>query len=500
MAQLTLDLGLENEINENRVSFFSHRNTNSEKYRQRLENEYIPITETTSRFDRKLVSFQGNKNKTIHSWFKYKEGFSSSLVEQLISDFNIKNEDVILDPFSGSGTTSLTAQKLGISSIAIDVLEMAKETFDVKTQILEYDLEELKRMFLNIDTLEIRQINESFDYLTITEGAFSKSRENDLLFLRNWISSSKFSDRSKKLAEFVLLTILEEVSYTRKDGQYLRWDYRSSKVIKANEKRKATGKSPIKTILDKGEIPTVRSAFLQAFKVIINDIGYAQSVSFKNNSKQTFINGSCLFELPKLSSDIVDGVITSPPYCNRYDYTRTYALELNYLGHNNQTIKKLRQDLLSATVENKSKMKELENYYHTLDRDECFKTIRNNIENNIVLEEVLTALNNRWINGEVNNKGIIRMIEGYFSELTFIYSELFRIMKPGSKIAVVNDNVRFAGEVIPVDYMSCDIAQSIGFKVKKIYCLKQKKGNSSQQMKKYGKVPLRKSITIWEKI
>ena len=66
MAQLTLDLGLENEINENRVSFFSHRNTNSEKYRQRLENEYIPITETTSRFDRKLVSFQGNKNKTIH--------------------------------------------------------------------------------------------------------------------------------------------------------------------------------------------------------------------------------------------------------------------------------------------------------------------------------------------------------------------------------------------------------------------------------------------------
>ena len=225
MAQLTLDLGLENEINENRVSFFSHRNTNSEKYRQRLENEYIPITETTSRFDRKLVSFQGNKNKTIHSWFKYKEGFSSSLVEQLISDFNIKNEDVILDPFSGSGTTSLTAQKLGISSIAIDVLEMAKETFDVKTQILEYDLEELKRMFLNIDTLEIRQINESFDYLTITEGAFSKSRENDLLFLRNWISSSKFSDRSKKLAEFVLLTILEEVSYTRKDGQYLRWDY-----------------------------------------------------------------------------------------------------------------------------------------------------------------------------------------------------------------------------------------------------------------------------------
>ena len=499
MEQLTLDLDLNDEINNERVYEFSHQNANSDKYRQELENQFIPITETTNRFDRKLVSFQGNKSKTVHSWFKYKEGYSTSLVESLINDFGIKKEEVILDPFSGSGTTSLTAQKLGISSIAIDILEIARETFEVKTQILEYDVEELRTMFSNIDALEIKKINKSFKYLTITEGAFSKSRENDLLFIKEWISSSIYSKRTKKLAKFVLLTILEEISYTRKDGQYLRWDYRSNKVISANEKRKAIGKPPIKTILDKGKLPTVKSAFLSAFKDIIDDISYAQAVSRKNNSRQTFINGSCLFELPKLLSNTVDGVITSPPYCNRYDYTRTYALELNFLGKNNQTIKQLRQGLLSATVENKSKLIELEEYYRSIGKEKHFEETKKIIDNNTVLEEVVTALNSRYINGEVNNKGIIRMVEGYFSELTFIYSEIFRIMKPGSKIAVVNDNVRFAGEVIPVDFMSCDIARSIGFKVKKIYCLKQKKGNSSQQMKKYGRVPLRKSITIWEK-
>lgn len=40
------------------------------------------------------------------------------------------------------------------------------------------------------------------------------------------------------------------------------------------------------------------------------------------------------------------------------------------------------------------------------------------------------------------------------------------------------------GEVIPVEFMSFDIERFIGVIVKKIYCLKQKKDNSNQQMKK----------------
>ena len=42
-------------------------------------------------------------------------------------------------------------------------------------------------------------------------------------------------------------------------------------------------------------------------------------------------------------------------------------------------------------------------------------------------------------------------------------------------------------------------AEQFGFTPVKVYCLKQQKGNSSQQMKKYGRVALRKSVTIWKK-
>lgn len=91
------------------------------------------------------------------------------------------------------------------------------------------------------------------------------------------------------------------------------------------------------------------------------------------------------------------------------------------------------------------------------------------------------------------------MVEGYFTELTFVYYEFFRMCKPGALVAFINDNVRYAGEVIPVDFLSTNIAETIGFEPVRIYTLPQQKGNSSQQMKKYGRVALRKSITLWKK-
>ena len=105
----------------------------------------------------------------------------------------------------------------------------------------------------------------------------------------------------------------------------------------------------------------------------------------------------------------------------------------------------------------------------------------------------------RKANGDLNNDGVIRMVEGYFTELAFVYAELYRVCKRGATVAFVNDNVRYGGEVIPVDYLSTDFAERFGFTPVKVYCLKQQKGNSSQQMKKFGRVALRKSIAIWRK-
>jgi len=52
--------------------------------------------------------------------------------------------------------------------------------------------------------------------------------------------------------------------------------------------------------------------------------------------------------------------------------------------------------------------------------------------------------------------------------------------------------------MIPVDTILCDIAEGVGFDVKAIWIARYK-GNSSQQMKKYGRSPVRESVLIWQK-
>ena len=151
-------------------------------------------------------------------------------------------------------------------------------------------------------------------------------------------------------------------------------------------------------------------------------------------------------------------------------------------------------------MESKPKIESLRKYYESIGAIERFDYICKVIQKNAVFAEVMESMCKRKNNGDLNNNGVIRMVEGYFTELAFIYAELYRVCKEGAMVAFVNDNVRYGGEVIPVDYLSTNFAEQFGFKPVKVYCLKQQKGNSSQQMAKYGRVPLRKSITIWQKV
>lgn len=505
-VQTSMDLGLEDTKTniecsspDYEIKCFSHNQFAPQIERLKIEKKYINIVEETETFNRKLVSYQANKNQSIHNWIRYKEGFSSELVQNLIKEFGLAKGNIILDPFLGSGTTSLTAKMLGINSIGIDILPISHIAFEAKSFIFEYNLEELDRAYKEIYEISPTKIEQKFNHLSITEGAFPEETENDLLFFTHWNNNSQYSYQTKTLIKLILVSILEEISYTRKDGQYLRWDYRSQKVIEANKKRLEQGKEPIKTILDKGELPTVKESLLNTLLTIKEDIKEIQQKCLPNESVHELIKDSALNALPKINDNTFDAVITSPPYCNRYDYTRTYALELAYLGVDEKKIRELRQAQLSCTVENKSKLKQLKDYYHSLNLENRYAEIEQLVTGNEVLNEINYALRKRWENGEVNNKGILSMVDGYFTELTFIFYELFRTCKPGAKVAFVNDNVRYAGEIIPVDFLSTKIAEDIGFKPIKIYTLKQRKGNSSQQMGKYGRVALRKSITIWEK-
>ena len=472
-----------------------------ETARQALEKKYEPILEITDKFDRRSVSYQLSKKDVLHSWLKYKEGFSADLVNTLLDDMDIAPGDTVMDPFMGSGTTALVCQMRGIHSIGYDIMPISKVSIMAKANVMEYDLQEIKRMMDAFDQLTIPEdYAKKTPYITITDTAYPKINEKMIQYAKDWIQESDYSEEAKNLFTLCMINSLERCSYTSKSGQYLSWDSRSQKVIHANIERKKAGRKLLPNHFCRKVVGNIKEAVQEELEHVYSGIDMIQSSGCGGSSaNMDFKQSSALFELPQVPSDYLHGVITSPPYCNRYDYTRTYALELVYLGINENSVKEMRQALLSCTVESKSKVELLKTYYEQIGALDRFHYIYDTIKANVVFQEILTAIKMRRDNGDLNNQGVVRMIEGYFTELAFVYAELYRICKKGAMVAFVNDNVRYGGEVIPVDYLSTSFAEQFGFTPVKVYCIKQQKGNSSQQMKKYGRVPLRKSITLWRK-
>jgi DNA modification methylase len=277
------------------------------------------------------------------------------------------------------------------------------------------------------------------------------------------------------------LCILESVSFTRKDGQYLRWDYRSGR--KQGAKR-----------FNKGEIRSFDGTMTEKLQEIYFDVSHQQG-SFPSgvgqHGKVTLHRGSCLDILPKLSASSFDSIITSPPYCNRYDYTRTYALELAMLGIDEQGLRALRQKMLSCTVENRAKD------LPSINPD--WRKATGVADRHEILQTILAYLEAEKDAGRLNNNGIPRMVRGYFYEMACVISEWSRILKSGSCALVVNDNVRYAGASIPVDLILSDMAGALGFVIDRILVLPAGKGNSSQQMGTHGRHVLRKCVYVWRK-
>lgn len=96
------------------------------------------------------------------------------------------------------------------------------------------------------------------------------------------------------------------------------------------------------------------------------------------------------------------------------------------------------------------------------------------------MHEVLGILDIYRAEGRLNNDNIARLVRNYFYEMCFVVHELARLLRPGGVVAMVNDNVRYAGEEVPVDLILSDFAETFGLKTRHIWTLGRGKGNSSR--------------------
>lgn len=420
--------------------------------RQRIEAKFLHLIQEELKLG-KLVSYIGNKSLPILGLYRYKEAFAFSFVEEFIKRFQLTEKDLIFEPFCGMGTTPFTAMQANIKTVAIDRLPIA--TFIAKTMPLFW-LVEPSSLHHNFELLknklrEFAPADVASD-VAIMKKAFSAETLTELCHWKSAIET--LSNPIKDIFLLLFLSILEPCSYTAKDGQFLR--------IKRD-----------KTIYHPTEI--LQQKIYQAEQDILS------MRTLWGNKKRQF---------PQIqladARDLINvkfpqkptAIITSPPYANRYDYTRIYSLELCFnFVKNFEELKELRFSVLRSHIESKVK--------------------DNDTPSHPVIAEVVDIL--RQQGKALNNPRIPDMLVGYFVDMSQVIQEWSRVLTPGAKVAMVVDNVRFAGELVPVDLILSEMAEKVGFKVEGIIVARYK-GNSSQQMGKYGRIPVRESIVVWQKI
>ena len=209
----------------------------SDSKREKLEDKFKNLIHEELKLG-SVVSYVGNKNVPFLRIYRYKEAFAFDFVMDFLRRFEADSDDYVFDPFSGLGTTTFTSMIYGIPSVGIDKLPIAHFISKTLPLLLLLKENELKEIWASL----IPQIQKSEPAdvaldVPIMKVAFE---EETLLTLRKL--KSAIDDLSHPYRDILLLlffSILEECSFTSKDGQFLRLnrDKKTSSPIDAMNRK-----------------------------------------------------------------------------------------------------------------------------------------------------------------------------------------------------------------------------------------------------------------------
>jgi len=419
-----------------------------------LDELYIHFDEKFNlRTDEKfasLVNFSLHKDLPFQRWHYYQEGYSPDLVNEIFTYLNLKpKESVIFDPFTGSGSTLVSAQENGIEALGIELNPFSFFMAKAKTKNYSSNVIELCEKFEIPPYREIKNVYEDYE-LSMIERLYSKENLTKIELIRKAIEKIK-DDDAKIILKATLFSLLEFCSNYKKGGNGLK-------------KRKKTNDADVYV------------EFSKKLNQILEDIK-----GRKSDSKIKIFNSN-VTELDNLIADnSIDLSIFSPPYANCFDYFEVYKIEL-WIGKFVKDYKNLRTLRKSALTSNLNA---------NLKQDKSIDEIKSSIFKNVIGQIGEEKL---W------DKRIPKMLMLYFIDMQNVIKDLYSKQKNNSFVAIVVGNSAYAGIPVATDLILTEIATNCGFKVKEII-VARKNETSSQQYAKIGDLVkyIRESIIILEK-
>ena len=393
--------------------------------------ESLPLAQSSRKKDKSTRSgtFSDNMKLPVHRWFRYSAGFSADWAKEVISQYKVKN---LLDPFMGSGTVCLVGDELGLKSWGVEAhpfvyrLAKGKLAWNEKTDDFRQAIIDIENFAAKLD------VNIPNDIPRLLTKCYSEGTLVDLYRLRDAYTeiSSSFSKEIRSLVFLAISAILRPVSYVgTAQCQYILPNKRKAKVLQPIE--------ALNTQVD----------------TMINDM---QQMSMNScGSKATVILGDAR-NLSKISTNIIDLVVTSPPYANNYDYADATRLEMTFWGEIRSwgdLHEAVRQFLMRSSSQHVSK-DQLE--LDILLNETAIEPIKKELTK--VCHELETIRE-----GKGGKKAYHTMIAAYFNDMSNTFHSLRRVTKKGCTMCfVIGDSAPY-GIYVPVEKWLGELAIAANF-------------------------------------
>ncbi len=384
----------------------------------------------------------------VHEWYRFILSFPPHLVRNYIDKFNLADDSVVLDPFCGTGTTLVECKKNGIASVGLEANPVVHFAATVKTS-WNVDFELLK---LHADKIA-ETASEAFAQDNISDVPFEL--QND-----NYKSLRQLSEEKEKLIItnsisplplHKVLVLIEKINdfSCKQFTPYERLALAKELVFSISNLKFG----PEVGVGKKKNDSEVIGVWKRAVDSMAKDLETVQSIK----NVPSIVH---LADARKISDVIapekrIDAVITSPPYPNEKDYSRTTRLESVLLGfmEEKSDLRKHKKALLRSNTRGVYKSDDDEKWIN---------------QNNRVIQLAKEIEEKRIFLNKTSGfeKLYHRVVLLYFGGIARHLEDLKKYLKPRAKLAyVVGDQASYLQVMIRTGEIIAEIAEQCGYEV-----------------------------------
>jgi DNA modification methylase len=405
---------------------------------------------------RRLTNPEANKvraqDHAVHDWYRFVLSFPPHLVRDCFRQLGIEPGQRVLDPFAGTGTTLVEAKRAGLGSVGLEGHPLGHFACSVKTD-WTLDPDELVNDAERIADAAARMLrlkrsakgtrNAADEAVVTRNGLRTLAPEAEQLILANSISPLPLHK------VLMLREALDRIA-SRDTGNHLRLALATTMVADASNLHfgPEVGLGEIRE-----DAPVIES-WLNRVHSMGDDLRSVSRFATPAEAHRQDARDAH----HAVATNSVDVVITSPPYPNEKDYTRTTRLESVLLGfiRTKHDLRALKQGLIRSNTRN----------IYVADDDERWVARFESIQKIAgQIEERRLALGKTSGFERLYHK----VTKHYFGGMARHFANLRRVLRPGARLAyVVGDQASYLRVMIRTGTLLAEIAEDLGYEVEAI--------------------------------